>query len=52
MDGRKITVKNRNRVWVVRYREATPTGWHDAPPGAVAVKPTEAPRLTAHRAKR
>jgi len=52
MGGEKQAVENRCRVWIVRYGEAAPTGWHDVPPGAVAIEPAERHAMTASRAKR
>ena len=52
MDGKTKAGENRCRVWIVRYGEAAPTGWHDVPPGAVAIEPAERHAMTASRAKR
>jgi len=52
MDGRATGVENRCRVWIVRYGEVTPAGWHDVPPGAVAIEPAEGRPMTASQAKR
>jgi hypothetical protein len=52
MDGKAKPVENRCRVWIVHYREAAPTGWHDVPLGAVAIEPAEGRTMTASQAKR
>jgi hypothetical protein len=52
MDGKARAGENRCRVWIVRYGEAAPAGWHDIPPGAVAIEPAERNAMTASRAKR
>jgi hypothetical protein len=52
MGGEKRTLENRCRVWIVRYGEFVPTGWHDVPPGAVAIEPAEGHAMTARQARR
>ena len=52
MDGKAKAVENRCRVWIVRYGEAAPAGWHDVPSGAVAIEPAEGQTMTASQAKR
>jgi len=52
MGGGKQDVENRCRVWIVRYGESEPTGWHDVPPGAVAIEPAEGQAMTARQARR
>ena len=50
-DGEQA-VENRCRVWIVRYGESEPTGWHDVPPGAVAIEPAEGQDMTVRQARR
>ena len=52
MDGRAKAVENRCRVWIVRYGEVAPAGWHDVPRDAVAIEPAEGETMTASQAKR
>ena len=52
MGRRAKAVDNRCRVWIVRYEEAAPAGWHDIPPDAVAIEPAERHVMTASQAKR
>jgi hypothetical protein len=52
MDDKASAAENRCRVWIVRYGEAAPAGWHDVPSGAVAIEPAEKQTMTAHQAKR
>jgi hypothetical protein len=52
MDGRAKAVEDRCRVWIVRYEEAAPTGWHDVPADAVAIEPAEGRTMTAGQARR
>ncbi len=42
----------RCRVWIVRYEGIQPAGWHDVPPGAVAVAPAERGTMAIRRARR
>ena len=41
----------RYRVWIVRYEGVRPAGWHEVPPGAVAVAPAERGAMSARRAR-
>ena len=52
MQGGKRAVENACRVWIVRYGESVPTGWHDVPPGAVAIEPAEGHAMTTRQARR
>jgi hypothetical protein len=45
-------VKNRYRVWIVRYEGWRPSQWHDVPPDAVAVEPAEPGAMTGRRAQK
>ncbi len=52
MEGKAKAAESRCRVWIVRYGEAAPAGWHEVPPGAVAIEPAEGQTMTAKRARR
>ena len=52
MQGGKRAVENGCRVWIVRYGESVPRGWHDVPPGAVAIEPAEGHAMTPRQARR
>ena len=41
----------RYRVWIVQYQGWRPEGWHDVPPGAIAVEPAERGTMTARQAR-
>ena len=46
MIDRTDAVENRCRVWIVQYGEFVPCGWHDVPPGAIAIEPAEGHAMT------
>ena len=45
-------METRYRVWIVRYQQWQPSGWHDVPPEAIAVEPAEPGTMTGRRSRR
>lgn len=52
MKHREQTTEIRFRIWIVRYEDSPPTGWHDVPVGAVAIEPAETRTMAIRQANR